>query len=236
MEIRIDFTTSLATSSEPQISASCGCPSSMPYPDLSRICIAALAKMTLSVTIFPSSGKCHEYHSLTRIAKVFKFLSIASSNAIALMIGLSCLFGSSWSLLRLYECANPTCAAPSSVSVSAFTILPKCTRHALSSSRIESVVAATGNFSDKARPNSTSYTPSWYEPLPFFADGRLVSNMFINVSVGSPATIALICSRASSAVANGWKATNLTAFVKTLASSNSSSFARPSNSFLKINA
>ena len=63
------FNMALAASSSPTISSRPGRPSSDSL-DLSCMKEAHLAKRKLSLTISLSSGKCHEYHSRTRIAKV----------------------------------------------------------------------------------------------------------------------------------------------------------------------
>ena len=65
----VTFRMALAASSSPTISSRPAKPSSDSF-DLSWMKDAHLAKRKLSLTISFSSGKCHEYHSRTRMANV----------------------------------------------------------------------------------------------------------------------------------------------------------------------
>mmetsp|Transcript_32959 Transcript_32959/g.94823 ORF Transcript_32959/g.94823 Transcript_32959/m.94823 type:complete len:234 (-) Transcript_32959:20-721(-) len=95
------FAISRATSSEPQASTRPSEPAASSKASRTRITRETFAYAMLSVTILANSGKCHAYHSRTRIANVLMFLSKLSNKAMQLMIGLSCRFGSSCMRLRL---------------------------------------------------------------------------------------------------------------------------------------
>mmetsp|Transcript_83872 Transcript_83872/g.234054 ORF Transcript_83872/g.234054 Transcript_83872/m.234054 type:complete len:254 (-) Transcript_83872:494-1255(-) len=129
MEDFMAFDTSWATSSAPQASTSSTFRPAASKESRTRITRDTLAYAMLSVTIFASSGKCHAYHSRTRIAKVLMFLSRLSRRAMQLMIGLSWRFGSSCMRFRLKLCPSPKRAFSRSVSFKSFMSLPKCIRH-----------------------------------------------------------------------------------------------------------
>mmetsp|Transcript_87519 Transcript_87519/g.272234 ORF Transcript_87519/g.272234 Transcript_87519/m.272234 type:complete len:377 (+) Transcript_87519:554-1684(+) len=134
MDIFMAFRTSAATSSAPQASSSSAVLSCLKL-SRTRMTRETFAYAMLSVTIFASSGKCHAYHSRTRMAKVLMFLSRLSSSAMVLMMGLSWRFGSSCMRLRLKACPRPSRALVRSNSLRSFTSLLKCRRTPLSSSR-----------------------------------------------------------------------------------------------------
>mmetsp|Transcript_75311 Transcript_75311/g.130401 ORF Transcript_75311/g.130401 Transcript_75311/m.130401 type:complete len:208 (-) Transcript_75311:534-1157(-) len=100
IDIFIAFMISAATSSDPHASLNSVAFSSE-KESRTRMTRHDFAYAMLSVTILVISGKCQAYHSRTRIAKVLMFLSKLSNNAMVLMIGLSCLFGSNCIRLRL---------------------------------------------------------------------------------------------------------------------------------------
>ena len=60
--------------------------------------------------IFTNSGKCHPYHSLTRMTNVLMSLSKVSINAIAWIIMLSERLTLNFTFALEYECAKPNCA------------------------------------------------------------------------------------------------------------------------------
>mmetsp|Transcript_60769 Transcript_60769/g.185573 ORF Transcript_60769/g.185573 Transcript_60769/m.185573 type:complete len:352 (+) Transcript_60769:800-1855(+) len=197
IDIFMALVTSSATSSEPHASAK----GSISPSKLSRTRItrATLACAMLSVTILANSGKCHAYHSRTLIANVLIFLSKLSSNAMQLIIGLSCRFGSNCILLRLKAWPKPSRALSKSVSLNFLTSRLKCMRQPRNISRTLWPWVME-NVAPSSLPSSGSYTPNWYF---FFAFGRFISKKLISDSVGVPAEIALTCSSASSAFVKG---------------------------------
>mmetsp|Transcript_6368 Transcript_6368/g.14143 ORF Transcript_6368/g.14143 Transcript_6368/m.14143 type:complete len:249 (-) Transcript_6368:399-1145(-) len=96
----ISFSTSSASTSEKSMA--------LHFVRTPIIC-TALAYIMLSGTIFPSSGKCHPYHSLSRMAYVFSSLSRSSRRPIACTIIVSTLSGLNLSLYLERECASPIC-------------------------------------------------------------------------------------------------------------------------------
>jgi hypothetical protein len=71
------------------------------------ILVTTRAYARLSFRIFASSGKCHPYHSFTRMAYVFSCLSSTSKLAMDWMIIVSTLSGENLSLWRDSECDRP---------------------------------------------------------------------------------------------------------------------------------
>eukprot|EP01139_Manchomonas_bermudensis_P004863 Amastigsp_a174404_1229.p3 type:complete len:152 gc:universal Amastigsp_a174404_1229:932-1387(+) len=123
-----------ATAASPTISSIAGRCSSE-SADLTWMAMTRRQYCTLSVTIFMSSGKCHPYHSLTRMAKVLRPLSIWSRSAIDWMIMLSTRFTLNLIFDREYACPRPSCALSMSPARSSGMYLSKWLRTPRRSSR-----------------------------------------------------------------------------------------------------
>mmetsp|Transcript_23298 Transcript_23298/g.55111 ORF Transcript_23298/g.55111 Transcript_23298/m.55111 type:complete len:266 (+) Transcript_23298:652-1449(+) len=212
-----------AVSSSPTISirpgslSSCSSSSSSPLllepvqmVFLSWMYAAARANMMLSLTTSLSSGKCQEYHSRTRIAKVFRSLSIWSSRAMDWMIMLSDRWGLNLTFEREYECPRPSCAFSDDPPSSPFTNVVRCRRQPLRISRTVSSLRheTPPSPSEMAVARAGSMMPSEYF-LAFL--GRFISRKSWRVSDMACSEIAFAFSRACCAVSKGRNALSLSA-------------------------
>mmetsp|Transcript_42378 Transcript_42378/g.137504 ORF Transcript_42378/g.137504 Transcript_42378/m.137504 type:complete len:244 (+) Transcript_42378:1033-1764(+) len=166
------------------------------------------AYIKLSGTILPISGKCHPYHSFSRIAYVFSSLSRSSSRPMACTIIVSTLSGLNLSLYRESECASPIAMERISAGVAAVTSSSTCDLNPrISSITPSSCTHAMLSFSLMVAPSFASHTARdsfRSKPATFF-----LRNFFI-VALSLPSTRAVADCTASAVSSNFLKALSFT--------------------------
>mmetsp|Transcript_10201 Transcript_10201/g.25879 ORF Transcript_10201/g.25879 Transcript_10201/m.25879 type:complete len:253 (+) Transcript_10201:635-1393(+) len=174
------------------------------------------ANMNESATIFCSSGKCHEYHSLTRMAQVLTSLSSWSRRQMAWMIMLSWRFTLNLTLAREYEWPRPSCAFSEAPPSRFLTRRWRCNRTPRSSSLTVSFDwQGTPVASLIAEANGATDTPSAAPSLAIdLALGRLALTKATRSSCTRFSETFMMLSSAFSAVVKGWKALSLTILLK----------------------
>mmetsp|Transcript_7884 Transcript_7884/g.19872 ORF Transcript_7884/g.19872 Transcript_7884/m.19872 type:complete len:258 (+) Transcript_7884:755-1528(+) len=215
MDERAASRMSLASCASPVIFSSSGRCSSLSAP-LCWMACASLANLMLSGTIFTSSGKCHEYHSLARMANVFRSLSIWSSRQMDWMIMLSTRFTLNLTLAREYACPSASCALSRSTSFNWSMYLCRLARTPRSSSTITVLLDAGSpavSWMTLASLSSPTPSRSFFFFLSDFICGMFISRKLRRRSGRAPSLTLLISSRACSPDVKGWKATCFTSLL-----------------------
>mmetsp|Transcript_98451 Transcript_98451/g.256517 ORF Transcript_98451/g.256517 Transcript_98451/m.256517 type:complete len:307 (-) Transcript_98451:258-1178(-) len=209
--ISVPMEVSAAARTSPAISS--GTPTlekSVSFADVfNPISFTTFAYARFSVTIFPISGKCHPYHSRSRMAKLFNSLSRSSRSPTACMIMTSTLSGENFSLKR-----DRVWARPSAIDLTSFSSRPSIS--AVMCMRMPRMISFT--LSLRTATSIPSFllmlTPRVLSNTARFSS-RPASTMFFFRSFLSPLPMvpsvsSVAASMAALVSANFWKAVRLT--------------------------
>mmetsp|Transcript_76637 Transcript_76637/g.216737 ORF Transcript_76637/g.216737 Transcript_76637/m.216737 type:complete len:317 (-) Transcript_76637:190-1140(-) len=168
-----------------------------------------LAYTTFSVTILPISGKCHPYHSRSRMAKLLSSLSRSSRSPTAWMIIVSTLSGENFSLNRDSVCESPSAMDFSSVSlipsISSVRciLIPRMISFRLSFSTAISMLSFLVTSTPSALSSTASFSPSPGSTMFFLRN-------FFKLFPATPSVRSVAASIAALVSAKLWNALRLT--------------------------
>mmetsp|Transcript_68378 Transcript_68378/g.189218 ORF Transcript_68378/g.189218 Transcript_68378/m.189218 type:complete len:275 (+) Transcript_68378:1560-2384(+) len=175
----------------------------------SPMSFTTFAYAKFSVTILPISGKCHPYHSRSRIAKLLSSLSKSSRSPTAWMIIVSTLSGENLSLNRERVCASPSAidfistSLRPSISVSMCILIPRMTSLMLSLMTATSIPSFLLMFTPSVLSKTARLSPKPGSTMFFFRN-------FFRLFPTTPSVKSVAASMAALVSANSWNAATLT--------------------------